>query len=50
MLFLRKLENNEDDPDRKRNIKCLLYYKLSDKGFVETKLNSVIEVPFERNE
>ena len=46
MIFLRELTNNVNEPD----MKSLIYYKLSDKNYVETKLRNVIEVPFEKNE
>jgi len=31
-------------------MKSLIFYKLSGKNYVETKLRSVIEIPFEKNE
>ena len=46
MIFLRELTSNVDDP----NMKSLIYYKISDKNYIETKLKGIIEVPFERNE
>ena len=45
MLYLREFTSNVKDP----NMKSLFYYRLSDKNFIETKMKSVIEVPFERN-
>jgi hypothetical protein len=46
ILFLRELASNNNST----NQKYLLYYKISDKNFVETKLRTIIEVPFDRNE